>query len=99
MNPQEQAITEMMKVVFGLVYQGMPPLPNFTLPELSEGWIYEGWVVGDSGPLTTGTFSAFDVMDNNAGLPSSFSGTENLGPPIPGEDFFINAPAGEDFSP
>lgn len=80
---------------FGL--PGMPPAANFTLPILPTGWIYEGWVVGDAGPLSTGTFTSFDVMDNNAGDALSFGGTENLGPPIPGEDFFNNPPAGETF--
>ncbi|MGS2727820.1 anti-sigma factor [Psychroserpens sp. BH13MA-6] len=72
---------------------GMPPTPNFVLPSLPEGWTYEGWVVGDTGPLTTGTFSAFDSADNAA----PFSGTAQSGPPVPGEDFFMNAPAGETF--
>lgn len=82
-------------VWFGL--PGMPPAANFTLPTLPDGWIYEGWVVGEAGPLSTGTFSAFDIMDNNAGLGSSFGGTEQSGPPLPGEDFFNNAPTGETF--
>lgn len=82
-------------VWFGL--PGMPPLASLNLPNLPEGWIYEGWVVGDSGPLSTGTFNALDLMDENAGLPSSFGGTEQLGPPLPGEDFFNNAPNGENF--
>jgi hypothetical protein len=80
---------------FGL--PGMPPAANFTLPTLPTGWIYEGWVIGDAGPLSTGTFISFDVMDNNAGAATSFGGIENLGPPIPGEDFFNNQPAGEIF--
>ncbi len=75
----------------------MPPSATLVLPDLPEGWIYEGWVIGDSGPLSTGTFSSIDQMDDNAGLPTSFSGTENSGPPIPGEDFFNNAPVGETF--
>lgn len=82
-------------VWFGL--PGMPPAANFTLPQLDEGWIYEGWVVGDSGPLSTGTFSAFDTVDNNAGTAASYSGTAQIGPPLPGEDFFNNAPIGETF--
>ena len=82
-------------VWFGL--PGMPPDANFTLPTLPTGWIYEGWVVGDTGPLSTGTFTSFDTMDNNAGATSSFGGTEQLGPPLPGEDFFNNAPTGETF--
>ena len=72
---------------------GMPPTPNFVLPTLPDGWIYEGWVVGDAGPLSTGTFSAFDTVDNSA----PFSEVINPGPPVPGEDFFLNAPAGETF--
>lgn len=71
---------------------GMPPLPNFVLPTLPAGWAYEGWVVGDSGPLSTGTFTAFNSADSSA----PFSGPAG-GPPVPGEDFFENAPTGETF--
>ncbi|WP_426429624.1 anti-sigma factor [Winogradskyella sp. HB-48] len=71
---------------------GMPPVPNFVLPTLPAGWAYEGWVVGDSGPLSTGTFTAFNSADSLA----PFSGTAG-GPPVPGEDFFENAPTGETF--
>ena len=73
---------------------GAPPTPNFILPTLPVGWAYEGWVVGDNGPITTGVFLAFNTVDNSNG----FSGTENnAGPPVPGEDFFLNAPTGETF--
>jgi hypothetical protein len=77
-------------VWFGI--PGMPPMANFNLPVLPEGWIYEGWVVGDTGPLTTGTFTDFSEADGQ--MPHS--GPQS-GPPIPGEDFFTNAPAGEFF--
>lgn len=75
---------------------GMPPTANLTLPDLDpdSGWIYEGWVIGDSGPLSTGRFLNFGDRDDFTG----FSGAEfNQGPPIPGEDFFLNAPTGETF--
>ncbi len=73
---------------------GMPPTPNFTLPELPEGWVYEGWVIGDAGPISTGTFTDFGERDSG----NPFSGTENnVGPPVPGEDFFNAAPSGETF--
>ncbi|MDT7831698.1 anti-sigma factor [Flavobacteriaceae bacterium S356] len=73
---------------------GAPPTPNFVLPTLPAGWAYEGWVVGDNGPISTGTFTTFNTMDSSNG----FSGTQNnAGPPIPGEDFFLNAPTGETF--
>ncbi|WP_299113114.1 anti-sigma factor [uncultured Winogradskyella sp.] len=71
---------------------GMPPTPNFVLPTLPAGWAYEGWVVGDSGPLSTGTFTAFNTADDAA----PFSGS-SAGPPVPGEDFFENVPTGETF--
>lgn len=69
---------------------GSPPNPDFTLPMLPDGWIYEGWVVVDGiGPLSTGTFSDFNVIDNFDG----YSGM-SPGPSLPGEDFFVNAPTG-----
>jgi len=72
----------------------MPPTAGLTLPTLPAGWVYEGWVVGDAGPISTGTFTAFDVADGGNPL----SGTENnAGPPIPGEDFLMNAPSGYTF--
>ncbi|WP_431472243.1 anti-sigma factor [Nonlabens sp. SCSIO 43208] len=77
-------------VWFGL--PGMPPTADFTLPVLPDGWIYEGWVVGDAGPISTGTFTDFDTRDSG----NPFSGTQNnAGPPVPGEDFFNNLPMGE----
>lgn len=79
-------------VWFGI--PGMPPTQSLTLPTLPAGWEYEGWVVGDAGPISTGKFTSFNTADDSNG----FSGTENnAGPPIPGEDFFLNAPAGESF--
>jgi hypothetical protein len=74
---------------------GMPPTPNFSLPTLPNGWIYEGWVVVEGfGPITTGQFT--DASAQTADNLAPFSGP-NSGPPIPGEDFFENAPNGLDF--
>ena len=75
---------------------GAPPTANLNLPDLSAnpGWTYEGWVIGDSGPISTGRFTDFGGRDDF----TDFSGVEfNEGPPVPGEDFFLNAPAGENF--
>lgn len=74
---------------------GMPPTAGLDLPELAPGWVYEGWVVVEgSGPISTGTFTEFGAVDSG----NPFSGTEyNVGPPIPGEDFFNNAPDGFTF--
>lgn len=54
------------------------------LPELPAGWVYEGWVVGDEGPISTGRFldpmaSDFDGAGDAAGPDSA--------PPFPGQDF------------
>jgi hypothetical protein len=73
---------------------GAPPTANFVLPTLPRGFVYEGWVVGENGPISTGTFSDFSARDSSNG----FSGTQNnQGPPVPGEDFFLNALNGEIF--
>ncbi|WP_459212281.1 anti-sigma factor domain-containing protein [Aquimarina rhabdastrellae] len=76
---------------------GMPPAASLMLPTLSEGWKYEGWVVTQDGPLSTGTFTAFDTSDDNAGAQDGFSETASMGPQLPGEDFFRNAPNGFTF--
>ena len=73
---------------------GVPPLPSLMLPSLEPGWIYEGWVITDNGPISTGTFTDFDMADDNAGDENGFSAILFGGPPIPGEDFFRNAPDG-----
>lgn len=62
------------------------------LPELPVGWVYEGWVVIDDVPVSTGRFvdaAAPDLFDG-------FSGDEDS-PPFPGEDFITNAPDGLEF--
>ncbi len=82
-------------VWFGL--PGMPPTANLTLPTLNAGWKYEGWVISDNGPLSTGTFTAVDTFDDNTGAADGFSETAFDGPPLPGEDFFRNAPEGVTF--
>ena len=64
------------------------PQPGLTLPDLPNGWIYEGWAVIDGTPVSTGTFLSVSGSDNDA----SFSGSM-AGPPYPGEDFLNNAPS------
>lgn len=62
------------------------------LPTLEAGWKYEGWVVIDGTPVTTGTFTNTGAADDSA----PFSGS-NAGPAFPGEDFLNNAPSGLTF--
>ena len=58
--------------------------PSLDLPELPEGWVYEGWIVGDDGPISTGRFSFADEADSDgAGATAGPDGS----PPFPGQDF------------
>ncbi len=68
------------------------PAVGLGLPTLPEGWNYEGWAVIDGTPVSTGTFTKLDQVDDA----DPFSST-NPGPPFPGEDFLINAPSGLTF--
>lgn len=55
------------------------------LPALPAGWSYEGWVVGGSGPVSTGRFTDPAAMDSDLAGPAS--GVDSDGPPFPGQDF------------
>ena len=68
------------------------PGAGLDLPELPEGWIYEGWAVIDGTPVSTGTFRSATGADSDG----TFSG-DQPGPPFPGEDFLRNAPDGLTF--
>lgn len=60
------------------------------LPTLPAGWKYEGWIVVDGTPISTGTFTDTNMADNNAAT-SPYKGTVNDGPPFPGEDFVMGS--------
>ncbi|MBD0832039.1 anti-sigma factor [Aestuariibaculum sediminum] len=72
------------------------PATGLDLPELNSGWKYEGWVVMNGQPISTGTFSSVSGFDDNA-TTSTFKGSINDGPPFPGEDYIQNAPTGLTF--
>lgn len=69
---------------------------GLTLPTLSSGWKYEGWVVINGTPLSTGTFTDPAKADDNATI-SIFKGSMGNGPAYPGEDYIQNAPTGLSF--
>lgn len=62
--------------------------PSLSLPALPEGWTYEGWVVVDGKPLSTGRFRSVSGADSDGAGPTA---GPNAGPPFPGQDF-INPP-------
>ena len=68
------------------------PEVGLTIPILPPGWKYEGWAVISGIPVTTGTFTAVDMVDEA----DPYSGPDP-GPPFPGEDFLVNAPPGLTF--
>lgn len=68
------------------------PMAGLNLPMLPTGWKYEGWAVKNGMPLTSGKFDMNDMSDESA----PYSGSEP-GPPFPGEDYLMNAPAGISF--
>ena len=60
------------------------PGAGLRLPELPAGWRYEGWVVGEEGPLSTGTFTDPSMADRDGAGPTA--GPDGA-PPFPGQDF------------
>ena len=71
---------------------GNPPSAALDIPVLPAGWVYEGWVVVDGQPVSTGRFLDAAGPDDFGG----FSGPLPA-PPFPGEDFIVNAPDGLEF--
>ncbi len=86
------AMEEEFSGIWFLDNSGASPVAGLDLPTLEAGWKYEGWVVIDGTPVTTGTFTSVSGADEDA----PFSGT-NAGPAYPGEDFLVNAPTGLTF--
>ena len=68
------------------------PAAGLVLPDLPDGWVYEGWAVTEGTPLTAGRFTDVNAADDFDG----FSGPEAT-PAFPGEDFLENAPTGVTF--
>ncbi len=80
---------------FGIWFEdpsGIQVVPGLNLPPLADGWKYEGWVIFDGIPVTTGTFIETNTFDDA----SPFSGNGSA-PNYPGEDFLNSAPQGLTF--
>ncbi|MFW6226672.1 MAG: anti-sigma factor [Bacteroidota bacterium] len=65
---------------------------SLVLPELNDGWIYEGWVIFNGQPVSTGKFSDPSMADDS----DQYSATLPA-PDFPGEDFLTNEPTGLSF--
>ena len=73
-----------------------PAVAGLSLPTLSDGWRYEGWVVLGGTPVSTGVFADPAAADANAAT-SPYKGTSGNGPGFPGEDYLIGSAAGVNF--
>ncbi len=73
-----------------------PAVAGLGLPTLTDGWKYEGWVVLNGTPVSTGTFTDPSSADDNAAN-SPFKGAANNGPGYPGEDYLLGSAAGVNF--
>lgn len=60
------------------------PTAGLSLPTLPAGWKYEGWIVGEDGPISTGTFTDVAAADSDGAGPAA--GPDGS-PPFPGQDF------------
>ncbi len=95
-TPTDEDETNEESGVWFLDNSGEAAVQGLDLPTLSDGWVYEGWVVFDGTPVSTGTFTDPNAADNNAAT-SVFKGDAGNGPGYPGEDFLQNAPSGLTF--
>jgi hypothetical protein len=60
------------------------PGPTLMLPDLPDGWVYEGWVANQDGPVSTGRFGSPSGEDSDGAGPDA---GDDPGPPFPGQDF------------
>ena len=92
-TPTNGANTSENSGIWFLDPTGSAPVAGLNLPDLTgTDWVYEGWVVMNGIPVSTGTFDMVSQEDDS----DSFSGSEG-GPPFPGEDFLVSAPSGLSF--
>ncbi len=76
-----------------------PPTAGLMLPTLPQGWAYEGWVVVNGMPLTTGTFTNVTATDDFNGFsgPMALPAVNGADGFFPGEDFLMMPPSGVTF--
>ena len=91
-TPTDGADTNETSGIWYIDLSSGSPMPGLQLPTLPPTFEYEGWVIIDGTPVSTGKFS--DVAAADSGNP--YSGPQP-GKPFPGEDFLRNGPAGMTF--
>ncbi len=98
-TPTDGMMTNETSGIWWVNPTGAAPVNGLVLPALSAGWKYEGWVVINGQPVSTGTFTNTSATDDS----DTYSGPNSLPAPngadgfFPGEDFLMNAPSGLSF--
>lgn len=95
-TPTDTDMTNEASGVWFLDNSSGSPMAGLNLPTLSGGWQYEGWVVFDGTPVSTGTFTDPAMADANAAT-SPYKGAAGNGPGYPGEDYVMGSAAGVNF--
>ncbi len=95
-TPTDMDDTNEASGVWFLDNSGASPVAGLSLPTLPDGWKYEGWVVLNGTPVSTGTFTSVSAADDNAAT-SPYKGDTNNGPAYPGEDYVMGSAAGISF--
>jgi len=95
-TPTDSDNTNESSGVWFLDNSNPPAVAGLTLPTLSDGWKYEGWVVVNGTPISTGTFTDPAAADDNAAT-SPFKGLTGNGPNYPGEDYLMGSFSGINF--
>ncbi len=70
---------------FGVWFMDGANAAGLSLPALSSGWKYEGWVDFGNKIVSTGTFSDVNTVDDG----NLFKGSGGDVPSFPGEDFLV----------
>ncbi|MEM9693668.1 MAG: anti-sigma factor [Myxococcota bacterium] len=84
-TPTSMAADDAFAGIWYLEMTADGPAASLNLPELPSGWAYEGWVVGEDGPVSTGVFTSIMGADSDGAGPTA--GTDADAPPFPGQDF------------
>lgn len=95
-TPTDSDMTNEASGIWFLDNSSGSAVAGLSLPTLSAGWQYEGWVVFDGIPVSTGTFLDAAMADDNAAT-SPFKGSAGNGPGYPGEDYLMGTAAGVTF--
>ncbi len=83
-TPSSASTTDDNQGIWWLKMVDGAPQASLTLPTLPAGWVYEGWVVVNGTPLSTGRFTSVSAADSDG---SGSTAGPLAAPPFPGQDF------------